>query len=311
MLKKSIGIHHITAIVGNPQENIDFYTHVLGLRLVKKTVNFDDPYTYHLYFGDKEGKPGTTITFFPWSKSRKGTIGGGQVSITSYVVPVGAMDFWTNRLEEFNIPYVKNQRFGEEYIQFQDPHGLQLEIVSREEGEKNDWEYAGITSNEAIKGFGGATLLSLFPEKTSYLLENVLGLKKIGKELDVIRYKSVGSIGNVIDLKTTPVGVGHMGIGTVHHIALRAKDDEDQLEWINILEDYRYYVSPIRDRNYFKSIYFREKGGNLFEIATDEPGFTIDEPLDQLGQSLKLPPQYEANREDIEKGLMPVKVKEF
>lgn len=150
-----MGIHHITAIVGNPQENIDFYTSFLGLRLVKKTVNFDDPYTYHLYFGDKVGKPGTAITFFPWSKSRKGSIGGGQVSITSYVVPMDAMEFWVNRLKKFNIPYVINKRFGEKYIQFQDPHGLQLEIVSREEGDENEWEFGGITSNVAIKGFGG------------------------------------------------------------------------------------------------------------------------------------------------------------
>jgi glyoxalase family protein len=166
-----MGIHHITAIVGHPQENVDFYAGVLGLRLVKQTVNFDDPGTYHLYFGNEGGKPGTIITFFPWAGAHQGTIGGGQVGVTSYVVPKGAMGFWEKRLEKFNISFSKLERFGEEYLKFDDPHGLHLEIVEREEGEVNTRNFGGVTSEFAIKGFGGATLLSNQPQKTAELLE--------------------------------------------------------------------------------------------------------------------------------------------
>lgn len=231
MAKKTMGIHHITAIVGHPQENADFYAGVLGLRLVKQTVNFDDPGTYHLYFGDEGGKPGTIITFFPWVDARQGIIGDGQVGVTSYVVPRGAMSFWEKRLEKFNVPYTKIERFGEQYIEFDDPHGLHLEIAEREAGGTNTWTFGDVTPDVAIKGFGGATLLSAQPEKTGELLENIMGLERVGKEGDFVRYRSAGDIGNVIDLKITPIGRGQMGVGTVHHIAWRAQDDEDQLEW--------------------------------------------------------------------------------
>ncbi|GFN35162.1 ring-cleaving dioxygenase [Tepidimicrobium xylanilyticum] len=311
MSNKLTGIHHITAIVGYPQENIDFYTEVLGLRLIKKTVNFDDPYTYHFYYGDKEGKPGTAITFFPHTNGRKGILGGGQVSTTSYAVPTGSIDFWEERLKKFNIIYVKGEKFGEEYVQFEDPHGLQLELVFTDSGEESKWEFNGIASHSAIKGFAGATLWSLFPEKTKDIMENVLKFEKVDERLDVIRYKSTASIGNIIDLKTTPMGLGKMGIGTVHHIALRVKDENELIEWSNMLKERGFIVSPVRDRKYFKSIYFREKGGNLFEIATDGPGFTVDEPVGELGKNLKLPSQYESIRDEIEKKLPPINVKEF
>nr|AVK59496.1 ring cleavage dioxygenase [Bacillus subtilis] len=222
MAKKTMGIHHITAIVGHPQENTDFYAGVLGLRLVKQTVNFDDPGTYHLYFGNEGGKPGTIITFFPWAGARQGVIGDGQVGVTSYVVPKGAMAFWEKRLEKFNVPYTKIERFGEQYVEFDDPHGLHLEIVEREEGEANTWTFGDVTPDVAIKGFGGATLLSAQPDKTADLLENIMGLERVGKEGDFVRYRSAGDIGNVIDLKLTPIGRGQMGAGTVHHIAWRA-----------------------------------------------------------------------------------------
>lgn len=178
MSKKTAGIHHITAIVGHPQENVDFYAGVLGLRLVKQTVNFDDPGTYHLYFGNEGGKPGTIITFFPWANARQGKIGDGQVGVTSYVVPKGAMGFWEQRLAKFGVPATKMERFGEQYLEFDDPHGLHLEIVEREEGEKNTWQAGEINSDVAIKGFGGATLLSVRPDETAQLLEDVMGLKK-------------------------------------------------------------------------------------------------------------------------------------
>lgn len=311
MSKKTAGIHHITAIVGHPQENVDFYAGVLGLRLVKQTVNFDDPGTYHLYFGNEGGKPGTIITFFPWANARQGKIGDGQVGVTSYVVPKGAMDFWEQRLAKFGVPATKMERFGAQYLEFDDPHGLHLEIVEREEGEKNTWQAGEIKPDVAIKGFGGATLLSVKPHETAQLLEDVMGLKKIGEEGDFIRFQSSADIGNVIDLKLTTIGRGQMGVGTVHHIAWRAKDDEDQLEWQKYVADSGYGVTAVRDRNYFNAIYFKEHGEILFEIATDPPGFAHDESLETMGEKLMLPEQYETHRDQIEKALIPFEVREL
>lgn len=311
MSKKTMGIHHITAIVGHPQENVDFYAGVLGLRLVKKTVNFDDPGTYHLYFGNEGGKPGTIMTFFPWAGASQGKIGDGQVGVTSYVVPKGAMKFWEKRLESFNIPFTVRERFSEEYLEFDDPHGLHLEIVEREEGEVNAWTFGGVTPEVAIKGFGGATLLSAHPDKTAVLLENILGLELIGKDGDFARYRSSAEIGNVIDLKLTTIGRGTMGAGTVHHIAWRAKDDQDQLEWQKYVEENGYGVTPVRDRNYFNAIYFKEHGEILFEIATDPPGFAHDEPEATMGEKLMLPEQYEQSRGKIKQSLLPFEVREL
>lgn len=311
MSKKTMGIHHITAIVGHPQENVDFYAGILGLRLVKKTVNFDDPGTYHLYFGNDGGKPGTIITFFPWPGAYQGKIGDGQVGVTSYVVPKGALEFWENRLEKFNIPFTKMERFGENYLEFDDPHGLHLEIVEREEGEVNTWTFGEVTPEVAIKGFGGATLLSAQPDSTADLLEKIMGLEKVGKEGDFIRFRSTAEIGNIIDLKLTPIGRGNMGVGTVHHIAWRAHDDQDQLDWKAYVEGYGYGVTPVQDRNYFNAIYFREHGEILFEIATDPPGFAQDESQETMGSELKLPQQYEPHRDKIEKVVLPFEVREL
>ncbi|MCP3764551.1 ring-cleaving dioxygenase [Domibacillus sp. A3M-37] len=311
MSKKTMGIHHITAIVGHPQENVDFYAGVLGLRLVKQTVNFDDPGTYHLYFGDEGGKPGTIITFFPWVGARQGTIGDGQVGVTSYVVPKGAMEFWEKRLAKFEVPVTKMERFGEQYLEFDDPHGLHLEIVEREEGEKNTRQFGEVTPDVAIKGFGGATLLSARPEKTADLLENVMGLEKMGEEGDFVRFQSSADIGNIIDLKLTSVGRGQMGTGTVHHIAWRAEDDQDQLDWQKHVASNGYGVTPVQDRNYFNAIYFKEHGEILFEIATDPPGFAHDESEETMGENLMLPEQYESRRGQIERVLPPFEVREL
>ncbi|MEK3888862.1 ring-cleaving dioxygenase [Bacillus sp. FSL K6-3431] len=308
-MKKTAGIHHITAIVGHPQENVDFYAGVLGLRMVKKTINFDDPGTYHLYFGDGDGKPGTIITFFPWADAYQGEIGDGQVGVTSYVIPTGAMSFWEKRLKKFNIDFSKTERFGEMYLTFADTHGLQLEIVEREEGDENTWIFGDITPDVAIKGFGGATLLSAQPTKTAQLLEEVMGLEKVGEEGGLIRFKSYGDIGNIVDLKATSSGRGQMGVGTVHHIAWRAKDDQDQLDWQQYVGEKGYGVTPVQDRNYFNAIYFREHGEILFEIATDPPGFAHDESHKTMGKSLKLPEQYEMYREQFNNKLIPIEVR--
>lgn len=311
MSKKTMGIHHITAIVGHPQENVDFYAGVLGLRLVKQTVNFDDPGTYHLYFGNEGGKPGTIITFFPWEGVYKGRIGDGQVGVTTYVVPKGAGQFWEKRLEKFDVPFSKEERFGEQYLTFDDPHGLHLEIVEREEGEINTWTFGDVTSDVAIKGFGGAILFSAQPDKTAELLEKVMGLEKVAKEGEFIRYRSTADIGNIIDLKMGSTGRGKMGVGIVHHIAWRAIDDNDQLDWQKNVAENGYHVTPVQDRNYFNAIYFREHGEILFEIATDPPGFAHDESQATMGEKLMLPVQYEQYRERLERGLIPIRVKEL
>lgn len=311
MSKKTTGIHHITAIVGHPQENIDFYAGVLGLRLVKQTVNFDDPGTYHLYFGNEGGKPGSIITFFPWAGARQGVIGDGQVGVTSYVVPKGSFEFWKKRLEKFTVSYTVTERFGEKYLNFDDPHGLHVEIVEREEGELNGWTFGEVTPEVAIKGFGGATLLSSQPNNTAELLEKVMGLEVVGKEGDFIRFRSTADIGNIIDLKMSSTGRGEMGVGTVHHIAWRAIDNQDQLDWQKYMADNGYGVTPVRDRNYFNAIYFREHGEILFEIATDPPGFAHDESHDTMGEKLMLPEQYEQYRAQLERSLIPIKVRQL
>lgn len=311
MSKKTNGIHHITAIVGHPQENVDFYAGVLGLRLVKKTVNFDDPGTYHLYFGDGGGKPGTIITFFPWANASKGVLGDGQVGVTSYVIPKGAKEFWAGRLKKHNISFSETERFGETYLQFNDPHGLQLELVERDAGEQNAWTFGGVTPEVAIKGFGGATLLSAQPNKTAEVLEEVMGLELVGREGEFIRFRSTADIGNLIDVKATSTGKGQMGVGTVHHIAWRAVDDNDLLEWQKYVGSKGFHVTSVRDRNYFKAIYFREHGEILFEIATDPPGFAHDESEQTMGEQLKLPLQYEQDRDRLVRNLIPIEVREL
>jgi glyoxalase family protein len=304
------GIHHITAIVGNPQENVDFYAGILGLRLVKKTVNFDDPGTYHLYFGNKGGHPGTIMTFFPWPEAYPGQIGTGQVGVTTFVVPENALDFWEKRLSAFHIAVKREQRFGEDYLQFTDPHGLLLEIVARKEGPESQWEFNGIRKQEAIKGFGGAILYSAAPQQTADLLERVMGLEKVGEEGDYARFRAKGDLGNVIDIKLTDIPQGQMGVGTVHHIAWRAKDFEEHQEWQKHVAKHGFSPTKIVDRQYFNAIYFRETGGLLFEIATDPPGFDRDEPADIMGAQLMLPEWLEPKRGIIEDLLMPIAVRE-
>lgn len=311
MAKKTEGIHHITAIVGDPQENVDFYAGVLGLRLVKKTINFDDPGTYHLYFGNHSGEPGTIMTFFPWGDAYKGRIGDGQVGVTAYAIPVNALPFWEKRLAAFGIAFDKTERFGEASLQFDDPHGLRLELVERAEGERNDWAFGGTGPETAIKGFGGATLFSANAEKTSELLETVLGFERVGEEAGLMRFRSSADIGNIVDVRLSPAGMGQMGVGTVHHIAWRAKDNGDQLDWKRHVEAYGLGVTPVQDRSYFNAIYFREYGDLLFEIATDPPGFTTDEAMEALGEQLMLPPQYERYRSRLDEDLVPLSVREL
>ncbi|MGV2941526.1 ring-cleaving dioxygenase [Mesobacillus sp. LC4] len=303
-MQKTSGIHHITAMVNDAQRSIDFYAGVLGLRLVKKTINYDRPEVYHLYFANESGDPGTVITFFPWANQMKGRIGTGQVGVTSYVIPIGSLPFWKERLTKFGVRFIQNVRYGESNLQFQDPDGLELELVERKEGPINTWSFGGVTSDVAIKGFGGATLISAQPHRTAEVLEEVLGLENIGQEESFLRFKSSAEIGNTIDIKLTPSVRGLMGAGTVHHLAWRAKDEEQHKRWRELLVEKGFYPTEILDRNYFKALYFHEGGGILFEIATDLPGFTVDESMDALGGKLMLPPWLEPEREELE-GMLP------
>jgi glyoxalase family protein len=309
MRQQTAGIHHITAFVKNAQETVDFYSGVLGLRLVKKTINFDAPEVYHLYFGNEAGSPGTIITFFPWATSRQGRIGGGQVGITTYVVPVGTLRFWEERLVKLSIPFTSVMRFNEQYVQLADPDGLQLELVEREEGSLSKWTFGGVPADKAIKGFGGAILYSTAPQKTGDVLEQVMGLEKVGQEGDFARFKATGDLGNLIDVNLTAMPLGAGGAGTVHHIAWRAKDDEDHAIWRSHVEESGLHPTPVIDRQYFNAIYFREEGGILFEIATDPPGFAHDEPAETMGENLMLPEWFEEKRDQIVQMLPPIKVR--
>lgn len=311
MLKQTAGIHHITAIVSDAQKNIDFYAGVLGLRLVKKTVNFDDPGTYHFYFGNEGGAPGTIITFFPWPENaQQGKIGDGQVGETVYAIPPNAMAFWEQRLAHYDISFTKDTRFGETYLRFNDVHSLQLALVERAAGDLNTWVFNGVTSDVAIKGFAGATLYSGAPKATAKTLTQTLGLQQLASEGDFIRYESTANLGNTIDIKQTTVGRGIMGAGVVHHIAWRATDDNEHLAWQELVANDGYHVTPVQDRNYFNAIYFKEPGGILFEIATDTPGFAHDESFATMGESLMLPEQYEKHRQRLTEILVPITVRE-
>ncbi|PAV28062.1 ring-cleaving dioxygenase [Virgibacillus profundi] len=302
------GIHHITAIVNDPQVNYDFYSNVLGLRLVKKTVNFDRPEVYHLYFGNKSGDPGTIITFFPWPKLPKGRVGSGQVGTTSYVIPIGSMDFWKNRLQQEGISFTLDSRFNETSIQFQDPDGLQIELVERETDTDNSWGTNEIDKEHAIQGFGGATLYSAQPNETADVLENILGMEFVRQAGDYLRYQTQESLGNRIDIKLSPSVRGLAGAGTIHHIAWRAKNEEEHQRWQELLETKKLQPTEMKDRNYFKALYFQEAGGILFEIATDAPGFAVDETPDKLGEKLMLPSWFESKRKEFEAKLPPIKV---
>lgn len=311
MSLQTTGIHHITAFARDPQANIDFYAGTLGLRLVKKTINFDAPEVYHLYFGDKGGNPGTIITFFPWPTSRKGRVGGGQVGISTFVVPIGALGFWEDRFKRFGISMMKASRFSEQYLQFSDKEGLRLEIVERAEGANSEWSFGGIPTDKAIKGLGGAVLFSIDSAKTMNALEHILGMKKVGEDQSYARFQTSADIGNLIDVPVANIEMGAGGAGTVHHIAWRAKDFDEHLQWQNKVSQAGYQPTEIKDRQYFKAIYFREAGGILFEIATDPPGFANDEAAELLGEKLMLPSWFEPNRTQIEANLHPIQVREL
>jgi glyoxalase family protein len=301
------GLHHVTAIASDPQRNLDFYTQVLGLRFVKRTINFDDPGTYHFYFGDDTGKPGTILTFFPWPHARKGQMGVGEVIATAFSIPVGSQEFWHKRLKANGVTVQEHTRFGSQVISFSDPDGMVIELVEQAEAHPGAApRYSDVEASKAIQGFYGVTLLERSLEDTEQLLA-IMGLKKIGEEDNFARFAPEGeALGRFIDIKLDPAArPGRMGSGTVHHIAFRNTDDAAQADWRRTLARY-LSVTPVQDRTYFHSIYFREPGGVLFEMATDNPGFLIDEPAEILGEVLRIPEWYEPNRRAIEANVAPI-----
>jgi glyoxalase family protein len=308
------GFHHLTAIVGDPQQNIDFYTRVLGQRLVKQTVNFDDPGTYHLYYGNEVGTPGTIMTFFPWPGAPKGRRGTGQIVDVAFSIPATALDYWVERLTGYGVTTTgPTARFNEQVLSFLDPHGLALELVAHQETQPHAaWKQGPVLAEYAIRGFYNITLAETHQERTAQMLTDVLGFRPLQQEDNRFRYEvGNGGPGARIDVLSQPNQPrGRIAVGTVHHVAWRTTDDEHQLKWRQHLLSHGNDVTPIQDRNYFHSIYFNEPGGVLFEIATDPPGFAIDEPVEQLGTHLKLPPTLEAQRAEIEKVLLPIRVPE-
>ncbi len=304
------GIHHITAIAGNPQQNIDFYTGILGLRLVKKTINFDAPDVYHFYFGDELGRPGTVFTTFPFAGAKKGTKGTGELTYTAFSVGKDSLGYWVDRLKKFGIPVSDVQkRFGYELIRFEDHDSMRIELVANDEDDRPGWTYGHIPSEHSIRGFYGATLNLQSKELTEQLLTRHMDYRLIGQEGERYRYGTAGKPGDIVDIVVNEAGRrGVQSAGTVHHIAFRTANQTMQLAVQEILMQNGYMVTEVKDRNYFKSIYFREPGGVLFEVATDEPGFAIDEDEAHLGELVKLPEWAEPSREKIEKALTPVKL---
>jgi glyoxalase family protein len=341
-----LGIHHITAIARNPQRNIDFYSGMMGLRLVKLTVNFDDPTTYHLYYGNSLGHPVTILMFFPWSEAPTGHRGTRQVTAISFLIPHGSMTYWVDRLKSNGISFVgPSKRFSDEFVSFHDPDGLMLELISpssddsqgqrkqqqllSQQTDNDIWKESPVSKEHTIRGFHSVTLSEEGYERTASLLADTMGFKFVTKDNKEDRFRfriveknnsgqevgdsysteSSPSIGSFVDIVCQPeISRGYIGIGTVHHIAWRAANDRHQIDLRKrIFEESKLNPTPVIDRTYFHSVYFREPGGILFEIATDPPGFAIDERPEDLGKQLKLPQWLEPMRGKLEQLLPPIR----
>lgn len=305
------GLHHVTAIAEDPQRNVDFYTVVLGLRLVKRTVNFDAPDTYHLYYGDETGRPSTLLTFFPWPGAAAGRQGTGLTTATAFSIPPEALGWWQTRFKELGVDADDPiARSDEEVLRLRDPDGLVIEMVASDGDSRSGWDGASaVPGDQAIRGLYSVTLTERDLEPTTDMLAGMLGMayghNTSGRTRLVM---SGGQDGTTVDVLPSKDSRGLQAAGTVHHIAFRAPDHETQARWRLELLEAGVNVTEIIDRQYFTSIYFREPGGVLLEIATDQPGFTIDEPLLELGQHLKLPPWLEPNREQIQNSLPALRV---
>ncbi len=312
MTSKSTGIHHITAVAADPQENLDFYGGVLGLRFLKRTVNFDDPGTYHFYYGDYRGNPGTILTFFPWgSAAARGRPGIGQAVSIRFSLAPDSLWYWKQRLSAFGLqPQDRRSPFGERVLSLQDPDGISVDLVENPEEPREGWESSSVPPEHALRGFLGVGLAVAGYEGTASLLTEELGFEAGEQRGEVFRYHNRQAPGStVVDIFCRPTAPeGRMGAGAVHHVAWRVGSDAEQTELRGRLLKRGLNVTPSIDRHYFHSIYFREPGGLLFEVATDPPGFAVDEPLDALGRDLMLPPQHEGKRSIIEELLPEVTI---
>ena len=311
------GIHHVTCIAGDPQQNLDFWVETLGLRLVKRSINQDDPETYHFFFADAEGTPGTSMTFFPWENLQQGKVGSGQVSRTAFRVPEGSLDFWEERFDEYDVDYDDRvERFGETVLPFRDPDGLPVELVAVEipaDDPTVPWTEF-VPEDVAIRGFHSVTLWVADPQPTQDLLRT-MGLEATATEQaqgdtpgdERTRFEATGTVGQYVDVLPTVEG-GRQGHGTVHHVAFQTPTDEDQDAMRKTVQSEGLRPTAQIDRHWFRSVYFREHAGILFELATSGPGYTDDEPLEELGGRLVLPGKFEDRREEIEAQLTDVTV---
>ena len=299
-MNKVKGLHHITAVAGDPQQNIDFYMNVLGQRLIKKTVNFDDPGTYHFYYANRVGELGTVMTFFPWKHMKRGTRGNGETGASAYMIAPDSYDYWRTRLTDFNLAPTESERFEERVLSFKDPDDMTLELITDAHAPTlAHWENSPVPAEHALRGFHSASLWLGQKAATGKVLE-LLGYENVATETDPEgerhRYRASSNTAAYVDLVIRPQRFpGQFGAGSVHHIAFRTEDDKEQLEYLEFLREHGLNVTPVQDRQYFHSIYFREPGGVLFEIATDAPGFLYDEAEDELGKHLKLPDWYDPN----------------
>jgi glyoxalase family protein len=301
------GIHHVTAIAGDPERNFAFYTETLGLRLVKKSVNQDDVHVYHLFYADHGGSPGTSMTFFPYTNARQGRVGTGQVTTTQFLIPAESVDYWTDRLDDEGVGFVTDERFGDTVIGFEDPDGLPLELVARADAPAGDPPEGPVPEEHAIRGFFGVSLSLSTAQPTANLLET-MGFRPTEKEERRQRFEADGELGYVVDLLEDPQAPqGQPGGGTVHHVAFQVTEDEQE-QWRDVLQQAGLRPTEVIDRTWFKSVYARTEGGVLFEFATEEPGYTVDEPLESLGEELVLPEWLEDRRDEIEDALPELSV---
>jgi glyoxalase family protein len=306
-MRRVNGLHHITAIAGSAQENLDFYAGVLGMRLVKKSVNQDDPGTYHLFYADAEGRPGSDLTFFPWSHLAPPRLGHGLAVEVGLEVPAGSLGYWGGRLEKYGARIeAEETRFGERVLAVTDPHGLRLTLVEATDPQRpfTPWEGSPVEAERQIRGLHSGRLWERSESTTAQFLTTVLGFERLGSENGWTRYGSKDAWG-VVDIREARDATrGAWGVGAVHHLAWRVDDEQHQLAVSGQIEGVGTGVTPVIDRFWFKSVYFREPGGVLFELATDGPGFTADEDPAHLGESLVLPPWLEGSRARIE-GILP------
>jgi len=301
------GLHHVTAVTASAPGNLAFWRDVLGLRFVKKTVNFDDPTVYHLYYGDELGRPGSAMTFFAWEDMAPGRRGAGEVAETQLAVPAGAIAWWGERLATAGCDTDRATRFGEPRLAFRDPDGLDLALVEAADDTRAPWTTDTVTADVAIRGFHGVTLALADTAPTAALLTGLMDYGGRDDEGGLVRlHASAGSAARVVDLTPTSSSPARLGAGSVHHVAFSVADRAAQDAVRAALVDAGFQVTPPIDRDYFHAIYFRTPGGVLFEVATDAPGFTVDEPAAKLGTSLKLPRQHEHLRAELERTLPPL-----